>query len=58
MSSNNVDQTENILIKIAKDISKNHCGGIGCPCKEYCDVYSDQECIDRIMHWLRSVVEE
>lgn len=45
---------EELLRKIAIDISQNKCGIGGCPCKEKCDVYSDKDCIDRIMNYFKS----
>ena len=44
---------EEILRKIAIDICENKCGGGGCPCKEGCDVYSDEDCINRIMNYFK-----
>lgn len=30
------------------------CGYADCPCSKNCDVYSDEECIDRIIDWFKS----
>ena len=49
---------EEILRKIAVDIANNKCGIGNCPCFKDCDVYSDEECINRIMDYFKSVVEE
>lgn len=48
---------EEVLREIAVDICENKCGGGGCPCKEGCDVYSDKDCVDRIMNYFKSVAE-
>lgn len=48
---------EDILRKIAIDIANNKCGIGNCPCHEYCDVYSDKECINRIMEYFKSVAD-
>lgn len=47
---------EEVLLKIAKAIEKQ-CGNGGCPCHENCDVYSDEDCMNRIINWLLSIVE-
>ena len=47
--------TEEILMKIAKEI-ETKCGVGGCPCKINCDVYSYNDCIDRITAWLKEVI--
>lgn len=47
---------EKILRSIAKGI-ETKCGGGGCPCHEGCDVYSDEECINRIVGWLKEMIE-
>lgn len=53
----NMEDTEKILKKIAIAISDiDVCGNGGCPCKKNCEVYGDNECIERIMNWLRYVV--
>lgn len=48
---------EEILRKIAIDIANNKCGSGNCPCYKECDVYSDEDCIDRIMNYFKSVAE-
>lgn len=45
---------EEALKKIAEAIS-NKCVG-GCPCRNGCEVYSDEECINRIIDWIKSVI--
>lgn len=47
---------EEILMKIAKGI-ETKCGGGGCPCEEGCEVYSDKDCLDRIVAWLKVMIE-
>lgn len=47
---------EEILMKIAKGIEIK-CGAGGCPCREGCDVYSDKACFDRIVSWLKEMIE-
>lgn len=47
---------DEILNKIARAI-QNKCGKCGCPCNECCDVYTDEECLERIIHWLKRVGE-
>ena len=47
---------EEILMKIAKGI-ETKCGGGGCPCEEGCEVYSDEDCLDRIVAWLKEMIE-
>lgn len=32
----------------------NMCGYVDCPCSKNCNVYSDEECIDRIIGWFKS----
>lgn len=48
---------EEILMKLAKKIEKG-CGTGLCPCSEDCCVYTDEECMDRIINWLKTVLEE
>ena len=47
---------EEILIKIAKGI-ETKCGGNGCPCHKGCYANSDKECLDRIIAWLKEIIE-
>ena len=47
---------DEILMKIAIAI-EDQCGSGGCPCKKGCTVYSDEECVDRIIAWLKSLIE-
>jgi hypothetical protein len=47
---------EEILKKIATGIETT-CGIDICPCREGCHVYSDEECMDRIVSWLRLMME-
>lgn len=48
---------DEMLMKIAIAIEEK-CGDMGCPCKEGCNVFSDEDCIDRIIDWLKSVIEQ
>ena len=51
--------TEELLKKIAIAISDiDVCGDGGCPCKKNCEVYEDNECVERIMKWLRYVTSQ
>ena len=53
-----VKENKEMLMKIARAIATvDICGDDACPAKNGCEVYSDKECIDRIMSWLKSVVE-
>ena len=47
---------EEILMKIAKGI-ETKCGRGDCPCKEGCEAYSDKDCFDRIIAWLKEMIE-
>ena len=46
---------EEILTKIAKRI-ETKCGGGGCPCEEGCDACSYEDCLDRIVDWLKEAI--
>jgi hypothetical protein len=48
---------DEILMKIAVAIEEK-CGDGSCPCKEGCNVFLDEDCIDRIITWLKSVIEK
>lgn len=48
---------DEILMKLAKKI-ETKCGAGLCPCSEDCCVYTDEECMDRIINWLKTVLEE
>lgn len=50
-----MNNVEEILRKIAIDIEENKCGYGECPCYRDCEVYSNKECIDRIMNYFKSV---
>lgn len=45
-----------ILIKIAKAIDKAGCNH--CPCERYCHVYSDVQCIEKIVRWLELAISK
>ena len=45
----------NNLNKIANAIAKK-CGIGGCPCKIGCKVYNEDDCIDRIIEWLKCAI--
>ena len=47
---------DEILMKIAKGIEAK-CAYGGCPCREGCEVYSDKDCLDRIVAWLKKTIE-
>lgn len=49
---------EKTFRKIANDIESNKCKLGNCPCQMNCDVFTKEECIDRIMHYLKSFVVE
>lgn len=50
---------EEALRKMAIAISSvDICGDGCCPCKKDCNVYSDEECVKRIVDWMKSVIEE
>lgn len=50
---------EEALRKIAIAISDvDICGEGGCPCKKDCDVYSNEACINRIIDWMKSVIDK
>ena len=51
----NIEET---FKKIAIDIEENKCGLGNCPCLMNCDVFTKEECIDRIIHYLKSFVVE
>lgn len=48
---------EETLMKLAKAIEKG-CGKGYCPCEEDCCVYTYEECMNRIINWLKTVLEE
>lgn len=48
---------KDILMKMAIAI-KEKCGDGSCPCKNGCNVYSNEDCIDRIINWLKSAIEK
>ena len=48
---------DEMLMKIAVAIEEK-CGEGSCPCKCGCEVFSDEDCIDRIIDWLKSVIAE
>ena len=48
---------DEMLTKIAIAIEEK-CGAGCCPLREDCNVYSDEECIDQLVNWLRSVIQE
>ena len=50
-----MENMEEVLKKIAIDISNNKCGAGLCPCLKECEVYSDEECVNRIMNYFKSV---
>ena len=47
--------TKDDLIKIANAI-KEKCGEGCCPCRIDCEVYTDKDCLKRIIDWLESIV--
>ena len=47
---------EEAFRKIAVDISEYKCGGGGCPCYETCVVYTDEECINKLMDYFKYVI--
>lgn len=47
---------EEILKKIAVGIYKNKCADGMCPCSEGCEVYSNEDCVNRIMDYLKSCI--
>lgn len=48
---------DDMLMKIAIAIEEK-CGDGACPCKKDCKVFTDEDCINRIINWLQSVIEE
>ena len=50
-------QIEEMLTKIAIAIEEK-CGAGCCPCLEDCNVYSDEECFDKLMNWLKSAISD
>ena len=48
---------DDMLMKIAIAIEEK-CGEGSCPCKKGCNVFSDEDCLDRIINWLKSVIAE
>ncbi len=47
---------DEMLMKIAIAIEEK-CGSGGCPIKKGCEVYSDEDCINNIVDWLKSVID-
>ncbi len=47
---------EEILMKIATGIETT-CGVDICPCREGCKVCTDDDCLDRIVAWLKKMME-
>lgn len=41
----------NDALKNVAAIISEECGNGGCPCKDGCEVYSDKDCIKRIIDW-------
>lgn len=48
---------ESALKKIAIEISENKCDDSACPCQKDCNVFTNEECVDRIIDWFKSVIE-
>ncbi len=44
--------SEELLMKIAVEIEKS-CA-CGCPCSKGCVAGNDEECMDRILNWLKT----